>query len=180
MIRKDQAGTPKVSPVGADERNMTDHARSVVVVSNHGSLIERLVIDAGFEVVGQAEVAVNAERLIGYHEPDIVVVENELLGITGVQAMPDLHAASPSSQFVLVVADDWTPANRGEVGAFSVMTRSRLTELGLELGALDEWLQDNADSDVDGERRTGRDRRVKQDWSKVGWERRSGQRRSNA
>lgn len=159
---------------------MSDRARSVVVVSNHGSLIERLVTSAGFEVVGQAEVAVNAEHLIGYHKPDMVVVENELVGITGVEAMSDLHAASPTSQFVLVVADDWTPSNRGSLGAFSVMTRSRLTELGSELGALDEWIEGHADSNGDGsERRTGRDRRVEQDWSKVGWERRSGQRRTD-
>jgi hypothetical protein len=61
------------------------------------------------------------------------------------------------------------------------VTRSRLTELGSELGALDEWISGHGDSSGDGnERRTGRDRRLKQDWTKVGWERRSGQRRTDA
>lgn len=158
---------------------MTASARDVVVVSNHGSMIERLVTDAGFEVVGQAETAVNAERLVGHFAPDIVVVENELVGMTGVEAMSYLREASPTSQFVLIVADDWTPTNRGEVGAFAVMTRGRLAELGSELGALDHWLDEHADrTAAELDRRTGRDRRIKQDWSKVGWERRTGPRRT--
>lgn len=176
-----QAGTTKIPAGSSDERRVTESTRTVVVVSNHGSLIERLVIDAGFDVVGQAEFAVNAEHLVSHYTPDIVVVENELTGITGVEAMPNLHAASPDSQFVLIVAEDWTPSNRGEVGAFSVLTRERLDELGSELGALDEWLHNQAEGNGgEPERRSGRDRRVRQDWTKVGWERRAVPRRAES
>jgi len=154
--------------------------RTVVVVSNHSSLIERLVADAGYDVVGQADVAVNAEHLIGHYRPDIVVVENELSGLTGVEALTQLREASPSTQFVLIVADDWTPTDRGELGAFAVLTRSRLADLGDELGVLDRWLKERAELPGSSqERRTGRDRRVKQEWSKVGWERRRGPRRGD-
>ncbi len=157
---------------------MAESDRSVVVVSNHGGMIEKLVSRAGYEVVGQAEVAVNAERLIEHFEPDMVVVENELEGMTGVDAMSSLRAASPDSQFVLIVADDWMPSNRGDVGAFSVITRGRLVELGDELGALDTWLTEQAERPSgDVNRRADRDRRVKQVWAKVGWERRAGPRR---
>lgn len=179
LIHMAQTGMTKVRIRSTDDRNMSESARTVVVVSNHGSLLERLVTDAGFDVVGQAEFAVNGEHLASHYKPDVVVVENELVGITGVDAMDNLHAASPASQFVLIVADDWTPSNRGDVGAFSVLTRSRLSELESELGALDAWLSEQDElMSGDGDRRRGRDRRVEQDWSKVGWERRIGPRRT--
>ena len=159
---------------------MAESARTVVVVSNHGALLERVVTDAGFSVVGQAEFAVNAEHLIGHYKPDVVVVENELVGMTGMDAMGGMRTASPASQFVLVVADDWKPENRGDVGAFAVVPRSDLTELEAELNALDDWLDDQSEQAVaEPERRYGRDRRIRQDWSKVGWERREGPRRDH-
>ena len=178
MSRTAQTGIAKVCLETSDDIGMAEPARTVVVVSNHGSVLERVATDAGFSVVGQAEFAVNAEYLVGHYKPDVVVVENDLVGMTGVDAIGGLRTASPASQFVLIVADDWTPSNRGDVGAFAVVTRSRMTELEAELGALDEWLTEQSERPPDeSERRKGRDRRVGQDWSKVGWEKRSDPRR---
>ncbi len=180
LSRTTQTGMAKVCSGCSDNRGMAESARTVVVVSNHGALLERVVTDAGFSVVGQAEFAVNAEHLIGHYKPDVVVVENELVGMTGMDAMGGMRTASPASQFVLVVADDWKPANRGDVGAFAVVPRSDLTELEAELNALDDWLDDQSEESVsESERRHGRDRRTRQDWSKVGWERRVGSRRDH-
>ena len=173
-------GMTKVCFECSDNKGMDESARTVVVVSNRGALLERVVTDAGFSVVGQAEFAVNAEHLIGHYQPDVVVVENELVGMTGMDAIGGLRTASPGSQFVLIVADDWKPSNMGDVGAFAVVPRSKMTELESELCALDDWLTEQSEQSLtESERRNGRDRRVRQDWSKVGWEKRTGPRRDD-
>ncbi len=110
----------------------------------------------------------------------MVVVENDLVGHSGWESIPALRAASPSTPVLLVVTEDWTPRDLGSIGAFAVVTRSRLGELVTELGGVDAWIADQAETAADHDRRTGRDRRRHQDWTKVGWERRAGERRALA
>jgi DNA-binding NarL/FixJ family response regulator len=157
--------------------------RNAVIISPHSDVIESLVASAGFDVVGAAESAVNGEMLLKYHvskdrAPDVVVVENDLVGPSGWDSIPNLRAASPTTQVLLVVNEDWTPRDLGSCGAFAVVTRSRLSELVTELDGVDQWITDQAVSTVGDDRRTGHDRRFQQDWSKVGWERRADQRRA--
>jgi hypothetical protein len=157
--------------------------RNAVVIATNVDVIESLVTAAGFVVVGAAASAVNGEMLLRHlvrkdRAADVVVVENDLVGPTGWDAIPDLRAASPTTQVLLVVNEDWTPRDLGSSGAFAVVTRSRLGELVTELDGVDRWIADQAVSTIDGDRRTGRDRRLHQDWNKVGWERRTDQRRA--
>lgn len=157
--------------------------RSAVVVATNVDVIESLVASAGYAVVGAAETTVNGEMLLSHfarkdRAPDVVVVENDLVGPTGWDSIPILRAASPTTQVLLVVNEDWTPRDLGSSGAFAVVTRSRLGELVTELDGVDQWITDRAVSTIDDNRRTGRDRRIHQDWNKVGWERRVDQRRA--
>lgn len=157
--------------------------RSAVVIATNIDLIEALVASAGYDVSGAAATAINGEMLLQHlvrqdRAPDVVVVENDLVGPTGWDAIPGLRAASPTTQVLLVVNEDWTPRDLGSSGAFAVVTRSRLGELVTELDGVDRWIADQAVSTIAGDRRTGRDRRIHQDWSKVGWERRAEQRRA--
>ena len=157
--------------------------RSAVVIATNIDLIEALVASAGFAVVGAAAAAVNGEKLLlslvrQNRAPDVVVIENDLVGPTGWDAIPGLRAASPNTQVLLVVNEELTPHDRGSRGAFAVVTRSRLGELVTELDGVDRWIADQAVSTIAGDRRTGRDRRFHQDWTKVGWERRAEQRRA--
>ena len=142
-------------------------------------MLESLVHAAGYEVVGVATTAVNGEHLLRHLEPDVVVVENDLIGPSGWEAIPRLRAASAITRLLLVVTEDWTPSDMGTSGAFAVVTASRLGELVTELDGVDKWIAGHADAATEGDdRRTGRDRRLHQDWTKVGWERRSCQRRT--
>lgn len=157
--------------------------RSAVVIATDVDMIESLVASAGYTVVGAAQTAVNGEMLLTHiarkdRAPDVVVVENDLVGPTGWDSIPGLRAASPTTQVLLVVTEDWTPRDLGSSGAFAVVTRSRLGELVTELDGVDRWIADQAVSTIDTDRRTGRDRRLRQDWTKVGWERRVDQRRA--
>ncbi len=157
--------------------------RSAVVVALNVDLIESLVASAGYAVVGAANSAVNGERLLAHwvekgRVPDVVVVENDLVGPSGWESIPNLRAASPTTQVLLVVNEDWTPRDLGSSGAFAVVTRSRLSELVTELDGVDRWIADQAVTTIANDRRHGRDRRVHQDWGKVGWERRAAPRRA--
>ena len=156
--------------------------RQAVIISSHVDVLESLVASAGYEVVGAASSAVNGGMLLEHlvHKgrvPDVVVVENDLVGPSGWESIPNLRAASPTTQVLLVVNEEWTPRDLGSSGAFAVVTRSRLSELVTELDGVDRWIADQAVSSI-SDRRTGRDRRVHQDWAKVGWERRADQRRA--
>jgi DNA-binding NarL/FixJ family response regulator len=151
--------------------------RNAVILSSRVELLERVVEATGYIVVGAAESAVNGEHLLRHFEPEVVVVDNDLLGSSGWDSIPGLRAASPTTQVLLVVSEDGKPRDLGTSGAFAVVTRSRLNELVTELGGVDLWIAGQAESWPGSNRRTGRDRRLHQDWSKVGWERRELERR---
>ncbi len=157
---------------------MGEKNRVVVIVARHIELLEPLVEAAGFEVVGAAETAFYGEKIVAHHRPDVIVVENELIGEQGWRSIPCYRDISPGSKIVLVVADGWRPSDVGAVGVFAVLPLSRVGELGDILNELDTWLAVHVvDGTVRTDRRSGRDRREAQDWSKVGWERRSHARR---
>ncbi len=154
---------------------MSKTARTAVIVATHGSMLDHLVSAAGFDVVGVARTAVLGEHLVAIARPDVVVVENELSGEQGIEALSHLRRSSPESDFVLIVADEPVAIESGRTDAYAVLTRSRLVELPGLLGVLADRLNDDEGRfRVRTERRSGDDRRCRQDWSKVGWEKRRG------
>ena len=104
--------------------------------------------------------------------------EHDLVGPSGLESIPGLRAASDATQVLLVVNDDWQPRDLSAAGAFAVVTRDDLSRLVVELDGLGEWISENETGPATMERRHGRDRRVHQDWTKVGWERRQADRRA--
>jgi len=106
--------------------------------------------------------------------PDAIVIANELTGDPGWQLIPRFRELCPAAKVVLVVADGWTPGEVGAIGAFAVVRRSDLGALVEILHDLDKWITVHlVDGSVQTDRRTGRERRTHQDWTKVGWERRN-------
>ena len=152
--------------------------RSAVIISSHVSLLEPLVERGGFSVIGAADNVMNGERLAQHFRPDIIVLENDLPGELGINAIPSLGVLSPESRVVLVVNEHWSPDHTSSLGTSVVIGRDDLIHLEDRLHDL-ETVIDLRSSDFGGvERRSGRDRRVQQDWSKVGWERRRDPRRA--
>ncbi|MBT5851581.1 MAG: hypothetical protein HOH36_14200 [Acidimicrobiaceae bacterium] len=78
---------------------------------------------------------------------------------------------------VLVAAEHWSAVTVGANGSFAVVSRD---DPGAMLGCLrdvDSWIGAHLANRENSERRGGLDRRVRQDWTKVGWERRKPARR---
>jgi len=157
---------------------MTETRRTAAIIATHGGFFNQLVESAGFDVVGVAETAAFGKALIDLTGPTVVLVENELLGEQGLHALTDLRSSAPNAEFVLVGADEPVAISSGHPDAYAVLTRSRVGELPDLLATLAARLHEPREWSGDRvERRSGRDRRRHQDWSKVGWERRKAPRR---
>jgi len=61
----------------------TDARKTAVIVAGNGRLFDHLVESCGLTVVGVASTAVLGEKLASLTKPDVIVVENELPGMSG-------------------------------------------------------------------------------------------------
>jgi hypothetical protein len=155
----------------------TNH-RSVVLITPHFDTFEGLVLRAGYEVKGVANTMGDGQRLVELLSPDVVIVENDLVGEQGWRGLPRLTEISPTSKLLLVVDNHWSPASVGATGSFAVVSRYDPGAILNCLHDIDSWIEVRSAERNDTNRRRGGDRRVRQDWTKVGWERRKGPRRN--
>ena len=83
----------------------------VLVVDDH-TLFRRGVIallanDARFDVVGEAGDASEAQRRAAALRPDVILLDNHLPGVNGVDALPGLREAAPEARvLMLTVSED--------------------------------------------------------------------------
>jgi two-component system nitrate/nitrite response regulator NarL len=83
----------------------------ILVVDDHTlfrrGLIALLAGDARFEVVAEAADAGEAQRRAGQTQPDVILLDNHLPGVTGVDALPGLREAAPRARvLMLTVSED--------------------------------------------------------------------------
>ena len=88
----------------------TDHIR-ILVVDDHTlfrrGLTALLQRDPQFEVVGDAGDAGEAQRRALALQPDVILLDNHLPGVNGVDALPALHEAAPGAKvLMLTVSED--------------------------------------------------------------------------
>ena len=82
----------------------------IVVVDDHPVVREGLVAsledDPEFQVVGAAGSAEDALRLVTAQRPDVILLDLELPGVNGLEAIPGLAAASGASRILILTAYD--------------------------------------------------------------------------
>jgi DNA-binding NarL/FixJ family response regulator len=132
----------------------------------------RTATDHGLELVGEAQTAVEALQMLTYLPAEVVVLTNELQGLTGIEVTPELAASGV--RVVIVSSDPAALESARRAGAFAAVPRGDLAafEKAIDAVTLDRS-EDDRRSGTD--RRSGADRRVAQEWSKVIRERRSGE-----
>jgi two-component system nitrate/nitrite response regulator NarL len=86
-------------------------AITVFVVDDHNlfrrGLVALLSQDEGLHVVGEAGDAAEALRLVPVLQPQVILLDNHLPGVLGVDAVRGLRAASPASHvLMLTVSED--------------------------------------------------------------------------
>lgn len=105
---------------------MTDNASiRLLVVDDHNlfrrGLIALLARDSRLSVVAEARDAGEALKLASMHAPDVILLDNHLPGVHGVEALPQLCAAAPQARIIMLTvsedADDLSQAlSRGAAG----------------------------------------------------------------
>ena len=97
----------------------------LLVVDDHNlfrrGLIALLSRDARVSVVAEARDAGEALKMAQLHQPDVILLDNHLPGVHGVEALPQLASAAPQARTVMLTvsedADDLAQAlTRGAVG----------------------------------------------------------------
>ena len=82
----------------------------IVVVDDHPivrqGLVSALDDEPDFDVVLAAESAERALAAMGQLTPDVVLLDLELPGMSGIEAIPQLRAASPTTRLLVFTAYD--------------------------------------------------------------------------
>ncbi|MBT5578732.1 MAG: hypothetical protein HOJ56_00310 [Acidimicrobiaceae bacterium] len=78
---------------------------------------------------------------------------------------------------VLIAAEHWSPVTVGATGSFAVVSCDDPGAILRCLRDVDSWIGVHLANRENSERRGGHDRRVRQDWTKIDWERRKRARR---
>jgi DNA-binding NarL/FixJ family response regulator len=82
----------------------------ILVVDDHPVVREGLVAsledEPAFQVVGAAGSVADALTLVAARHPDIILLDLELPGTGGLEAIPGLHAAHPASRILILTAYD--------------------------------------------------------------------------
>jgi DNA-binding NarL/FixJ family response regulator len=132
----------------------------------------RTAADHGLELVGEAQTAVEVLQMLTYIPAEVVVLTNELQGLTGIEVTPEL--AATGVRVVIVSSDPAALDSARRAGAFAAVPRGDLAAFERAIDAVTlERSEDDRRSGTD--RRSGVDRRVAQEWTKVIRERRTGE-----
>ena len=95
---------------------------SVYICDNYGALRDlmrfALEDDPRIQVVGEAEDAITCVRELPDARPDVLVLDLRMPGVTGLEAVPEIRAASPDTRIVVYsqYIDDRTEAELEEAG----------------------------------------------------------------
>jgi DNA-binding NarL/FixJ family response regulator len=105
---------------------------SVYLCDNYGALRDlmrfALEDDRRISVVGEAEDAITCIRELPERRPDVLVLDLRMPGVTGLEAVPEVRAASPDTRIVV----------------YSQYIDER-TEAELEQAGVEAWLRKDED-----------------------------------
>ena len=106
---------------------------SVLIVDDNVGFAELLSRafrrDGRFEVAAVASNGAEAVRLVEEHRPDVVVLDDEMPVRTGIDALPDILAASPASKVVLFSANLHSAASMSAIDLGACAAVSKLDPL---------------------------------------------------
>ncbi|MGM9513007.1 response regulator [Roseateles sp. DB2] len=101
-----------------------------MVVDDHKlfrrGLIALLAQEEGLEIVGEAADGVEALRRAAELQPDLILLDNHMPGVRGVDLLPDLREAAPQAQVLMLTVSedeqDLTAALRGGAAGYLLKT----------------------------------------------------------
>ena len=97
-------------------------------------IVGMLAEGAGYEVVGEATTAIEAERLVAVSRPHVLVLDLALVGLSGMEVIPSIRTTAPETVIIVFTAFDAMGKAATEAGAFAVVRKD-------EPGKLEDALQ---------------------------------------
>ena len=85
--------------------------------------------DAGYDVVAEVALATDLLAVVGALRPALVVVDVSLMGMTGIEAIPDIRRLSPASSVVVFSAFDSAREAALAAGADAVVDKTEVEDL---------------------------------------------------
>jgi CheY-like chemotaxis protein len=92
-------------------------------------LVSRLLEDAGYELLAELDTAVDVVEVARLSKPDVIVLDLNLPGMSGVAALPELHRASPITRIIVCTAFDNLAEEAWVEGVHAVVSKTELLSL---------------------------------------------------
>lgn len=89
-------------------------------------VLRGLLVDAGFDIVGEVDMAVAALDLVSVTRPDVLVLDVNMPGLSGVDIIHDVQERSPATAIIVVSAYDVEHLDEIELGAAAVLPKTDL------------------------------------------------------
>jgi DNA-binding NarL/FixJ family response regulator len=97
-------------------------------------IVAMLGREAGYDVVGEAATALEAEQLVRLTKPDVLVLDLALMGMSGLDVLDSVHAAAPETAIIVFTAFD-TMGGLSQRSAFAAVRKDQPDKLKTALQA---------------------------------------------
>jgi DNA-binding NarL/FixJ family response regulator len=89
-------------------------------------VLRGLLVEAGFEVVGEVDMAVSALDLVTVTRPDVLVVDVNMPGLSGADIVRDVNERCPDTAVIVVSAFDVDHLERIDIGEAVILPKTDL------------------------------------------------------
>ena len=89
-------------------------------------VLRGLLTDAGYEVIGEVDMAVSALDLVIVTRPDVLVLDVNMPGLSGVDIISDVQERSPDTAIIVVSAYDVDHLDELALGVAAVLPKTDL------------------------------------------------------
>ena len=89
-------------------------------------VLRGLLVDAGFDVVGEADMAVSALDLVTVTRPDVLVLDVNMPGLSGADIVRDVNERTPNTAVIVVSAYDIDHLERSDFGVATILPKTDL------------------------------------------------------
>src|SRR3954447_4079797 len=89
-------------------------------------VLRGLLVDAGYDVIGEVDMAISALDLVSVTRPDVLVLDVNMPGLSGVDIVHDVKDRSPHTAIIVVSAYDVDHLDQLELGAAAVLPKADL------------------------------------------------------
>jgi CheY-like chemotaxis protein len=93
------------------------------------SVVSSLLEACGYEVVGQAGLALESLVMADIVQPDVIVLDLSLPGMSGMEVIPTLRTAAPEAVIIVFTAFDTMRDRAMAAGAFEVVDKADMNGL---------------------------------------------------